>query len=185
MTDLLAALTEMATALDDGDEATAERIWKSVSVAERGLISALVLAAADRDINQKQISDVGRFSRSHFTPSDKPSRRQVAQHLADIASLAAPVAGFLLGAARPARTLAEVEAELRQRDHTIHELRTALDRAHADRQVAAEYARSLHEQLYPQILENLRTRDERVVDARPRLVALSTPDDHVEDPDDA
>lgn len=181
MTDLMTALTEMAAALEDGDEAIAERIWKSVSVAERGLISALVLAAADRDINQKQISDVGRFSRSHFTPSDKPSRQTVAQNLAAVASLAAPAVDFLLGAARPGRTLAEVEAELRERDRTIHELRVALNRANADLQVLAEYARSLHEQLYPQILENLRTREERVIDARPRLVALATPADNTEE----
>lgn len=185
MIDLLTALTEMAAALADGDEAGAERIWKSVSVAERGLISALLLAAADRDINQKQISDVGRFSRSHFTPSDKPSRRLVAQHLGGIAALSAPVVDHLLGAARPARTLAEVEADLRQRDQTIHELRTSLDRAHADRQLMAEYARSVHQQHYPHVLENLRTRDERVVDARPRFVALRTPEDDDERPDNA
>lgn len=181
MTDLLTALAEMAAALGEGDEARAEQLWRSVPVAERGLIAAITLAAADRDVNQKQISDVGRFSRSHFTPSAKPSRREVAHRLKQIAALAGPVAEFILGGALPVRSRAEAEADVRQRDRTIHELRAALDRARADRQVTEVYARSLHEQLYPQVLENLRTREERVIDARPRLVAISDPEGDVTD----
>lgn len=183
MTDLVSGLATVAAAMVDGDDDAAEQAWKSLPVGDRGLIAALVLAAADRDVNQKQISDVGRFSRSLFTPSDKPSRRQLAEELGLAAALAGPIAGFLLGAARPVRTLAEAETEVRQRDHTISDLRSSLARANADREVLAEYARSLHERLYPEVLENLRTREERVIDARPRLVALNNPTDDTEDPD--
>ena len=184
MTAVLAALTELAAAVAERDDVAAVEAWRSVPVGERGLLAALVLAAANRDVNQKQVSDVGRFSRSQFTPSDKPSRRLVAQHLGLAVDIAGPAASFLLGAARPTRTLAEAEAEIRRRDQIIHDLRQSVAMADADRQLLAEYARSVHEQLYPQVLENIKTREERVIDARPRLVALSDLDDDQENSDD-
>ena len=159
---LVDAVVATAAACVDGDNAAAEKEWKKLPVAVRAVVAAVALGADGRDVTGKQLAAVGKLSRGNL------SGGLLAEKLKLLPEIAGPLAEFLLGDAKKHQSSTDLAAEVRDRDNTIGELRKTQNDQQALAKESGEYADALYAKYaFPTVEENLRTRQQVVVDVKP------------------
>ena len=156
------AVVATYSACVDGDNAAAEKEWKQLPVAVRAVVAAVALGADGRDVTGKQLAAVGKMSRGNL------SGGPLAEKLKLLPEIAGPLAEFLLGDAKKHQSSTDLAAEVRDRDNTISELRKAHNDQEALAKESGEYAADLYATYaFPTVEENMRTRQQVVVDVKP------------------
>ncbi len=167
--DLTDALGHAAAALHRNDPDAFTKAWRSIPVEIRATVAISLLTALDQPRSRANVARVGQFARAIFDKKDVTMT---------VLEQAVPVVtAHLVAAGRPIVTVDELTEELRRRDAVIADLRAQLTQRQRDLAQLLDYARDLHEQLRPEYEENLRTRSQRVVDARPRFSIISDSND--------
>ena len=169
-----------AAALADGNEADKQREWKKLSRRQRGLIATLLLSAADRDINQKQVADVGGFARSAFSKDGDE-----ADLLNEMLALVPALADSLLGQAKDRRSVAGLEEEIRDRNAQIADQKQVIDTGSRQVQTARNFAREMYQQSIVTHETILHEREKKVhsIDER-RSGHLTVVEDECDEDDD-
>ena len=159
---VIAAVVATAASFVDGDNAAAEKEWRQLPVAVRAVVAAVALGADGRDVSGKQLAKVGKLSRGNLIGSP------LAEKLKLLPEIAGPLAEFLLGDAKKHQSSTDLAAEVRDRDNKIGELRKAHNDQEALAKESGEYAAALYAKYaFPTVEENLRTREQVVVDVKP------------------
>ena len=136
-----AQILRVAAAYRDDDNDKAQSEWKKLKRVDRAWIATLLLSAADRDINQKQVADVGGFVRSAFSKDSDE-----ADLLNEMLDLVPGLADSLLGEAKGRRSVAALEQEIRKRNAQIEDQKQDIDNGSRQVETAGNFAREIYQQ---------------------------------------
>ena len=138
---ITAQILRIAAAYRDDDNAKAQSEWKKLTRLDRAWIATLLLSAADRDVNQKQVADVGGFARSAFSKDSAE-----AGLLGEVLALVPGLADSLLGEAKRRRSVADLEGEIRDCNAQIAEQKQVIDNGSRQVETAGGFAREMYQQ---------------------------------------
>ena len=128
---------------------------RHIPVAQRALLAAVALAAADRPVNSVTVARSAGYSRGTAYRNNKPILDLVVKH-------AGQLADGLLHRARDHRSILELSTRIKERDEALTRWRDRAKQAERDRDIAIGYARDLHQQLIPEYKAIVSEKDRKV-----------------------
>jgi len=150
------ALLRVSQRISDGEALTSELMGQEgVPVPLRLVVAAAALSAADQPVNKSAILTAAPAARS-------ATYREHAELLGALTTLVPALVRAELDLVGVSVTAAELSAQVQAAHRTIREERARRERAGADLEHVAAYARELHWQLKPEREELLRERAEKV-----------------------